>query len=245
MSPNPVEIANDPTRGTPASHLPEAAEIERLEAPTVLQGVTYGMYVRLRKDPGNDHYRMTYYDGTLELISPELRHERPSQKLGVLVRAVAATLHIPYLSSGSTTICRGEWNLRKGKGKEPDQSFYFGYLDAVADKETIDLEVDPPPDLWIEVDNRGSSKGRLPVYAELGVPEVWRYKARSGKIWFGRLDGKTYVPIDRSLSLPMLSPELVVYALSRCGRDEGAWFNWLRAWVEAGMPTDPLPGGAG
>src|SRR5262249_8955509 len=136
-----------------------------MEAPTVLRGVTYGMYLRLWKDPRNYHYRMTYYDGTLEIMSPPYLHQRPSQQPGRLVRSIALALDIPCLGSGSTTFCRGQRGLTKGKGKEPDQSFYFTHLEEIGGKGTIDLEVDPPPDLWIEVDNRGSSKGRLPVYA--------------------------------------------------------------------------------
>jgi Uma2 family endonuclease len=239
MASEPV-IRDDP-RSDPGYAAPRPGRVPDegwMEAPTVLHGVTYGMYVRLWKDPRNYHYRMTYYDGTLEIMSPAYLHERPSQKLGLLVRAVAAALNIPYLGSGSTTFCRGQRGLARGKGKEPDQSFYFARRLQVADKRTIDLEVDPPPDLWIEVDNRGSSKGRLPLYAELGVPEVWRYRVRSGRIWFGRLDGGAYTPIDRSLSLPALTPDLVVFALSRCGSDESAWDNWLRGWAAAGMPTD-------
>jgi Uma2 family endonuclease len=209
-----------------------------LEEPTVLHGVPYGMYVRLWKDPRNYHYRMTYYDGTLEIMSPAYLHERPSQKLGLFVRSVAMALNIPCLGTGSTTFCRGQRGLTKGKGKEPDQSFYFTHLEEIGGKGTIDLEVDPPPDLWIEFDNRGSSKGRLPVYAALGIPEVWRYRVRSGRLRFVRLDGGVYVPIDHSLALPMLTPQLALFALSRCGNDESAWANWLRPWVAAGMPTD-------
>ena len=234
MSTETVAVAKDERR---------ADAVDALERPTVLRGVTYGMYVRLRKDPRNDHFRMTYYDGTLELMSPELLHERPSRRLGVLVLAIATALRIPYQGTGSTTIQRGDRKFPKGKGKEPDQGFYFAHLGAIAGKDRINLDVDPPPDLWIEVDNRGSSKGRLPVYAELGVPEVWRYRARGGKLWFGRLENGSYITIDRSLSLPMLTPELVRFALARHGRDEGAWVHWLWTWAEGGMPTgDPAQG---
>jgi Uma2 family endonuclease len=68
--------------------------------------------------------------------------------------------------------------MSRGRGKEPDKAFYFANAAAIRGKETIDLRVDPPPDLWIEVDNRGSSKGKLQLYAALGVPELWRYQAR-------------------------------------------------------------------
>lgn len=74
------------------------------------------------------------------------------------------------------------------------------------------------------------------MYAALGIPKVWRYRARRGRLWFGRLDGGTYTVIDRSLALPMLTPELVLFALGRCGPHETAWDNWLRGWAAAGMP---------
>ena len=95
----------------------------------------------------------------------------------------------------------GNSRSRRGNGKEPDQSFYFANGPAIRGKATIDLEVDPPPDLWIEVDNRSSSKGRLPLYAALGVPEVWQYRVRRRTLRFFRLNeaGDGYVPIDRSL----------------------------------------------
>ena len=47
--------------------------------------------------------------------------------------------------------------------------------EAIRGKGRIDLTVDPPPDLVIEVDITSPSLDRLPIYARLGVPEVWRY----------------------------------------------------------------------
>ncbi len=45
--------------------------------------------------------------------------------------------------------------------------------------ENIDLTVDPPPDLVVEVDISSDSKQRLMTYAALRVPEVWRYNRGS------------------------------------------------------------------
>ena len=45
---------------------------------------------------------------------------------------------------------------------------------AVRGLKRIDLRRDPPPDLVIEVDVTHSSVPRMPIYAALGVPEVWR-----------------------------------------------------------------------
>ena len=39
----------------------------------------------------------------------------------------------------------------------------------------IDLTLDPPPDLAIEIDMTSPSIPRLPIYCALGIPEVWRF----------------------------------------------------------------------
>ncbi len=127
------------------------------ERPAILRGVTYEMYLKLRNNWRNDHLRMTYHDGVLEFMSPEYRHERGSFHLGMIVVAYAASTGLECEASRSTTFCRGIPGEEKGKGKEPDESFYFQHLDLLRTKNKLDLDVDPPPDLWIEVDNRASS----------------------------------------------------------------------------------------
>lgn len=152
----------------------------------------------------------------------------------MVVTAVAEAFEMPCLGIGSTTIRRGGKPLKKGHGKEPDRGFYFANAEPILAKKSIDLNAgDPPPDLWIEADNRGSSRGRLPTYAALGVPEVWRYHAVKNVLWFGRLTNEgTYETIDRSLSLPMLTPALVLEALALGeGLLDSPWLTRLRVWI--------------
>lgn len=214
------------------------ATVTRRDGPVALKGVTYKTYVQLREAPENRGLRMTYFDGTLEIMSPEYRHEHPARKFDLLIRAVVAAFGIPSIGAGSTTFRKGGPGPKRGHGKEPDTSFYFNNLALIAGKQTIDLETDPPPDLWIEVDNRASSRGRLPVYAALGIPEVWRYRVGTGRTWFGRLENGAYTPIDRSVALPMLTTDLVRFALAKCGPDQTAWDLWLRTWATEGLATD-------
>src|SRR3954451_18280210 len=104
---------------------------------TVLRDVTYREYVRFRNSPRNDHLRMTYHDGVLELMSPEYRHEAGSSRIDGVVRAVASVFEVPSLLSGSTTFRKGELKIRRGEGarrgngKEPDESYYFAHLAAI------------------------------------------------------------------------------------------------------------------
>lgn len=208
----------------------------KIPGPTVLRGVSYDMYLRLRDHPGNDGHRMTYYDGTLEIMSPQFRHEKGGRRIGMIVRAYTAVFGVECQGAGSTTFRRGLPGKLKGKGKEPDESYYFTHATLVRDKEDLDLEVDPPPDLWVEVDNRSRSKGRLPVYAGLGIPEVWRYQPRRRTLWFGLLENGEYAATARSRCLPKLTPEIVLNLLDEAAsRGETAWDNWMRGWIDSSL----------
>ncbi len=214
----------------------------RRSAVTILYDVPFKAYVRIALTTKNRHLRMAYHDGTLEIVSPKLRkHERPSDRLRIIITAVADWLALPYDGTGSYTYRRAGEGRYRGMGKEPDQSFYFANTGRVPRDRDPDLDAgDPPPDLWIEVDNRVSSAGRLPIYAALGVPEVWRYRSKRKTLQFLRLVENSYEPIDRSLSLPALSPAIVLEALG-LGDDapESEWVRLLRDWIALTIPRPP------
>ncbi len=200
----------------------------------ILHKVPYKVYVRLALASENRHARMSYHNGTLEIVSPRLwKHERPSARLRLVVTSVAEHLGLSYDGTDSFTFRRSGQGIFKGHGKEPDKSFYIANLERLPRDRDPDLDAgDPPPDLWIEVDNRVSSAGRLPVYAALGVPEVWCYRSRRKTLTFLRLIGAVYDPIDRSLALPVLTPSLVLEVLGLGERlPESEWVRLLRAWV--------------
>lgn len=110
----------------------------------------------------------------------------------------------------------------------------------IAKIDDIDLTIHPPPGLVIEVDNTGDAKSALPTYARIGVPEVWIYKVREKSLWFGRLAGKAYEKIERSIHLPRLTPMLVLEALdARAGKMGNLeWLDWLDTWAQA-LPATP------
>jgi Uma2 family endonuclease len=200
----------------------------------VLRRVPFKLFKKLRLEPANSHLRMTYYDGTLEIMSPaHFEHENTSELFGMIVRAVGSAMGLPCKGSASATFMRDGGAIRKGKSKQPDRSYYLGNAAKVYGKKQIDLDAgDPPPDLWIEIDDRGSSKGRLPVYAKLGVPEVWRYRVKTKALTFLRLgeDG-SYHPVNQSLALPGLKPAEVLEALAMgSDGDEAEWDIRIRAW---------------
>ena len=203
----------------------------------VLRGVDWESYVRMRNHPGNDHLRMSYLDGTLILVSPQFIHDRYGWRIAKVVDEICEGLGIPAQCTVSTTLQRKGPGPRKGSAKEPDFGFYFRDNEPrMRSKDTIDLEVDPPPDLAIEIDNKADSSKALALYARIGVPEVWRYKAKTKALWFGRLVGGSYETIERSLNLPRLTPALVLLALDRMNEmGEIASKPWLREWAR-GLP---------
>jgi Uma2 family endonuclease len=192
-------------------------------------GVTYDSYIRMRDDQRNHRLRMAYHDGVLELMSPEYRHDRHSRRIYEVIYAYCRAFKVPCEAAGSTTFRKGEPGQLKGKGREADESFHIGdVVRQVLGKDSLDLSVDPPPSLWVEVDNWGSSASKLPLYAGLGVPEVWRYRARRHKLWFGRLVGTDYQRIAESRVLPGLTPGLVLQLLVDGAMTPGAeWGEWL------------------
>ena len=79
-------------------------------------------------------------------------------------------LDIPIRSGGSTTF---KSQILK-KGLEPDECYWIANEHLVRGRLDLDLEVDPPPDLAVEVEITRSVLNRMGIYASLRVPEVWR-----------------------------------------------------------------------
>jgi Uma2 family endonuclease len=180
---------------------------------------------------------MAYHDGVLETMSPELRHDRGSRRIHEVVMAYCEAFGVPCLMAGTTTARKGRPGTLKGRGKEPDASYFLrNDAEAIRGKDSVDQAVDPPPSLWVEVDNWGSSKTREETYAALGVPEVWRYRAPRKALRFLRLAAGVYEEIPSSASLPGLTPQIVLEALDEADRlvDDAAWRRSLReVWLPA------------
>ena len=223
-----------------------APAVRRRHRRFVLRRVPYAIYDALRDIPENFGIRMSYLDGTLTLMSPEPGHDEGAEVLGLVVRGASAGMGLALKGMRSGTRRRGT-AVYKGSGKEPDTSFSIGdHLRPMKSfrkmkKRKLDLEVDRPPDLAIEVDNSRSSQLALPIYARLGVPEVWRFDEDADQIHFHRLAGDAYIEVDRSVILPRLTPDLVIRALDMLDEgddmDEYAYLERIKQWVE-GLP-DP------
>ena len=151
---------------------------EALKSPpggrVTLRNVGWETYKKLvEEDPGCSAPRFFYDRGVLEIVSPSFEHEQIARVIASLVEELAVELEIDVVGAGSTTFKREDLS----RGFEPDASFYFSENAAkVRGKRGISLDAgDPPPDLVVEVDITSPSASKLPIYARLGVAEVWRH----------------------------------------------------------------------
>jgi Uma2 family endonuclease len=216
---------------TTPSHLELLDAIEHLPSGGVLcfEDMPWREYEKLLEALGdNSNVRISYDSGSLAIISPSDWHDYYKTLLGHLVGVLTEELDIECASFGSTTFRKEE----EAKGTEPDDCFYITNVGRVIGKPGLDLDRDPPPDLAIEVDISHQSKIKFPIYAALGVPEIWRY--RKGKIYFYRLSGQNYVEIQASDLFPFLTPPALESFLDQ---DYIQGFNEVkrkfRKWVQA------------
>ncbi len=207
----------------------------------VLSGIRWQTYPALLHDLSDRHIYLTYDHGTLEIMAPLFRHEGYAVVLGQLVKVLAATSKVPIKSAGSTTFHREDAE----RGLEPDCCFYIRNVGAILGKMEIDLSIDPPPDLAIEIDIMSSCLNRLSIYAALGVPEVWRFDGEQFEIVLRR-DDTGYDASAVSQNFPTLPVATVAELLHDVmALDDETQERRIRAWVKKHAPTRKKGGGPG
>jgi Uma2 family endonuclease len=165
----------------------------------VLYGQTWEFYERLLAEIGDRPLRVTFDNGDLEMMAPLPLHELWKWYISRLIELMAFDLDIEIQAYGSATFRREDL----AKGLEPDECYYIRHADAFRAKYDLDLTVDPPPDLAIEIDITHRSIARQPIYAALGVPELWRFDGKKLQLLELNEQGK-YQPIDSSRAFPQL-----------------------------------------
>lgn len=166
----------------------------------ILSPVSWSLYRQiLRELPDSRGTRLAYDSGRLEVMSPSNLHEDVTAIARRLIEAYADAAGIDIQAFGSWTMDRDEME----KAIEPDECYYVQSFPAIAHKRDLDLAVDPPPDLAIEVDISRSTLPKQPIYQALGVPEIWRYDGRQFVVLL-RTGGGGYAESAQSLCFPDL-----------------------------------------
>lgn len=200
----------------------------------LLHNISWQQFENLLKDLGDRRSARIAYDrGTLEIMTPLPEHEYFKETISIAVQDIAETLELDYESYGSTT-----WRREiKQAGLEPDNCFYFQNEVLIRGKLNFDLNQDPPPDLALEIDITSKSLDRFPIYARLGVPELWCYDDGTLKIY--HLQQEQYVEAERSLVFPMLEIQQlpqIIEAHRNLGRL--ALRRAVREWAREGMKDE-------
>lgn len=170
------------------------------EQRTVLYNLSWDTFEALLRDTGEHRGSRFAYDcGTLEIMTPLFEHENPKIQFDRLIFSLAEELDIEVRSAGSTTLKRKSL----AKGIEPDSCYYIQNEAAMRGRETLNLEIDPPPDLAVEIDITSSSVNKFNICAALGVAELWRYDGEVLK--FYQLVENQYIEIKSSLAFPLVS----------------------------------------
>ncbi|HTU19659.1 MAG TPA: Uma2 family endonuclease [Gemmataceae bacterium] len=195
----------------------------------VMHGVSWQTYQKALEAFGDQPIRITYDRGSLELMSPLPIHEVYKRCLGLLLAVLDRELKIPIKGLASTTFRRRDLD----RGLEPDECFYVGNLGRIHDWRNIDLSIDPPPDLALEVEVTRSCLNRLEIYAALGVPEVWRFDGEQWHIHcLAAID--TYEERPHSNVLPFVDLAEVTPFLDQAaaGMSDGELMDLLHQWAK-------------
>lgn len=169
--------------------------------------------------------RVAYENGILEFMTPLPEHEINKVFITNFVEILLEELDLEFLPLGSTTFK----NQLMNKGIEPDNCFYIQNEAVVRGRDRLDLTVDPPPDLALEIDV--TSRTHLNIYEALGVPELWRFE--KGKLQINFLKDGKYIESSYSLIFPNLPlTQVIPEYLQHCrnmGRNKT--MRAFRAWV--------------
>jgi len=183
-------------------HLPRGATL-------ILQKVSWDDYEALTYDLmiAGRHARVSYDHGRVEIVSPLNEHESYCRFIDALVRAYAEHLNVKLEAVGQTT-----WRRRVlQQGLEPDCCYYVTSADRIIGVKRINLDVDPPPDIAVEIDITNDSLSKFHIYAALKIPEIWRYDGKTFQ--FYQLAGASYHKTAESSALPGLKPQMLATAL--------------------------------
>ncbi len=185
-------------QGVMVTTLARPSGIKHPEQHVVLENVSWELYELLLQELQEQRLQLTYDEGRLEIMSPLPKHERRKYLIGVMIDILALERSIPMRRLGSTTFRKRALQ----KGLEPDQCYYVQNEKKIRGRDDLDFNVDPAPDLAVEADVTSWSIDRLPIYAALGVREIWQHDGR--RLNCLHLMKGEYKSSQKSLAFPFL-----------------------------------------
>jgi Uma2 family endonuclease len=193
----------------------------------LLRDVSWSEFEAILEELGEHRAsRIAYDNGTLEIMAPLPEHETNKVLVSNFVEALLEELDIDFWCLGSTTFK----NQEMLQGIEPDNCFYIENEALVRGKKRLDLTIDPPPDLALEVEV--TSRTHPSIYKALKVPELWRFER--GQLQINVWRDRQYVEVETSPIFPNLSlKEAIPQYLEKCKQEgRNKTMKAFRAWVK-------------
>jgi Uma2 family endonuclease len=199
-----------------------------------LHNITWADFEAILDELGEHRsHRIAYQNRILDIMAPLPEHEDDKEIIGDLLKALLEELDIEFRTLGSTTFKNPQIMV----GIEPDQCFYIRHEPAIRGKKRLDLSIDPPPDLAIEIDI--TRRTHPDTYAALGVPELWQRVNEEIRIY--QLQNGQYIPVPESSFFPgwPLSTEIPKYVEQSRVQGRNAMMRSFRQWVRDRLTTQP------
>jgi Uma2 family endonuclease len=194
------------------------------EQRVALRGLSWDAYLQiLAALPQTRAARLTYDDGTLEIAVPLEIHAFSRCLIDCFVRTLVELMGLRIKTMDSTTMNYPE----RKKGAEPDNAYYIQNQPLVKGRE-VDFSQDPPPDLVVVVDITHTDIDKDKFYADLGVPEFWRFDGKILRIL--QLQAAEYVEVEVSPLFPLVPKERLYRFLEEAQADEIEALRSLRSW---------------
>jgi Uma2 family endonuclease len=198
------------------------------ETRTQLQNITWQTFKAMLLEMGSERQnRIAYESGIVEIMTPLMPHENSNRLIEVFVGVMCEELGLEIKRTGSLTLTRDDLE----RGAEPDSSYYIQNESLVRDKENIDLEKDPPPDIVLEVEYSRSAINKLNLYAAMGIPEFWRFNGSVLRVY--TLSGKEYTEVQISPTFnPILVKDIPGFIQQAKKNGENTTTREFRTWVK-------------
>lgn len=195
----------------------------------VFDGIRWDQYLGWDALLEDRRVRLTYDRGKLEFMTLSLIHERVKMLFHNLILVLTEEFEVPRLDGGSTTFRREDLE----RGLEPDQCYYLENEPLVRAKDEIDLTIDPPPDLSVEIEISRSVLDRLGILAALGVPEVWCSNGETARFLRLQASGE-YEEVPQSPHFPGIrSEDFIPFLKQRTQTDAQSLMKSFRDWVHS------------
>lgn len=200
---------------------------EQATRKVILDNISWETYQRLMEERGErPKPRYAYDRGRLEIMVTSYEHENLKHDLATLVEVIAEEMELDIVGAASTTFQREDL----AQGFEPDACFYLQHAARIRGQKQIDLHIDPPPELVIEIDITHPSLNKFPIFAGLGIPEVWRYHRQALTIF--KLEGETYLAQEASEIFPGVTSTSLTRLIAESQETKRTdWLRSVREWA--------------